>query len=285
MNLIFVLTIKNGVATLTRNNMNKKDGLYLKRIFRCTKMKTTALCKCENQEQRAAIEKHYERNNRKNDMSVVSVREFLHERITNKLKSIAKTLPDEGYSMGSIVVVTCCSFIGVDDRRREYAGNSYRATHGSIRIELSVDEFRHMYVIGGLATYISQNQHNKVKKCWWFDGEGKHSRFSIIRVNGYIYEGYHSVDKKSALEGGTRNINRKKEDVKRISAYNKACRKQYSFQDSLDAGNCEPGTRAFIIRCGLDSRKKYRGSFLLKIAEQKSKISLRYVIRMINHNC
>ena len=66
-------------------------------------------------------------------------------------------------------------------------------------------------------------------------------------------------------------------------AYYKALRLQYSIEDSLKV-NCETGTKAFILRCGLDSTKKYRGSFLMKVATEKSKsLSIQYVKKMIEY--
>ena len=58
---------------------------------------------------------------------------------------------------------------------------------------------------------------------------------------------------------------------------------QYSYQDSIDAGNCIFGTKAFIIRLGLDINKKYRGSFLIKQAKEKSASSLFYIERMMRY--
>lgn len=104
-----------------------------------------------------------------------------------------------------------------------------------------------------------------------------------MKVDGYIFEGFHAKTKKEALEGGNKIIEKRKQAEKSQKAFNKALRRQYSFNDSLLAGNCEAGTRAFILRLHLDSTKKYRGSFLIKQAEQKSSSSLYYVKRMISY--
>ena len=85
------------------------------------------------------------------------------------------------------------------------------------------------------------------------------------------------------MEGGNRNLEIKRHAEKSEKAFAKACRRQYSYSDSLAAGNCEAGTRAFIMRLGLDANKKYRGTYLMKQATKRSANSLYYVTKMINY--
>ena len=81
--------------------------------------------------------------------------------------------------------------------------------------------------------------------------------------------------------GGERNILTAKTESKKVVSFEKALRLQYTFNDSLKAGNCEVGTKAFQLRLGLSDVKKYRGSYILKLAKEKSTSSVYYVERMI----
>jgi hypothetical protein len=64
-------------------------------------------------------------------------------------------------------------------------------------------------------------------------------------------------------------------------SFAKAARLQYSYSDSIACGNCEAGTRAFILRLQLNSNKKYRGFYLLNLAKEKSTSSVSFIQRMI----
>jgi hypothetical protein len=224
------------------------------------------------------------RDVRKSLKGEISLKVLLRNRINSKLENLAKALPDEGYSMGSTVVVKCLSFIGRDDRTQEYARSSkYRASHGRVELIITPQEFRYLRVIGGLVTYIAPNQRAKVKKCYWYEGSGSKQYFTLNKVEGYIFNGYHATDKKAALKYGSAILEREKQAKASERAYRKALRSQFTFQDSLLAGNCEAGTRAFVLRLGLDSAKAYRGSFLLKKAAEKSISSVQFVERMVKY--
>jgi len=259
--------------------MKKLEGIEVAKL--CAKFvnANTCISKCTTEEQRSAVRKHFERQKREPEMSVKT---WIDARITAKLERIAKCLPDEGYSMGSFIVARFGRITGTDDRTSEYsAGSKYRAQHGRVEIRLTAEEFKNIQCIGGLATYIAPNQRAKVKKCWWYTSKGQKSHFELIKQNGYIFEGFHSLTKSGALEGGLRNIEAKKQKEIAAKKYSRALRIQYTYQDSRDAGNCESGTRAFALRCGLSTEKKYRGAFLLKKAQEKSTSSLGYVKKMI----
>lgn len=221
------------------------------------------------------------------EKSEMTVRQFSDQLIINRLRQIAKNLPDEGYSMGSMVYVSVgkgkYSFIGKDDRTSEYAHScKYRASHGKVTLNLTPAEFRYTKVIANLVTYIYPNQKTKVQKCYWYVRSGYKQHFQLVKQEGFIYADFHATTKEQAKAGGERNIQYQKEQAKKAENRQKALRLQYSFQDSLNAGNCEPGTRAFILRLGLNSTKKYRGSFLLNLAKEKSPNCVYHVERMIN---
>jgi hypothetical protein len=223
----------------------------------------------------------------------VPVKSFCDGLIIDRLTEIAKNLPDEGYSMGSNVRVRFNVLTGRDNRTCEYSHSSnYTAKHGFIGVSFG-SEFKNIKVIGGIVTHVYPNQRNKVKKCWWYVGEGSKSRFELKKDDGFVFGGYHGTDKKDVKKRGQRNLDSIKASKKwqkqenklielRAKKYRKALRLQYSFDDSIDCGNCLPGTKAFIIRLHLDSKKLYRGKFLLDSANAKSSSSVSYVERMIN---
>lgn len=240
----------------------------------------TAIRNCNgNSELMIAVKKHFSRISEPE----ISVKQFCDNLITKKASCLLDAIPDEGYSMGSMIYLRVGNQTFTENRTREYAKSSkFRAVHGSVNLCLSVKDFRFAKNIGGLLTVIYP-QKSKVKKCFWFESRGTKQYFKLIKVDGYIFEGFHALTKQKALEGGIKIIERKKLIEKSQKAINKAMRRQYTFADSLLAGNCEAGTRAFALRLNLDTTKKYRGSFLLKQAEMKSTNSAYYVRRMINY--
>lgn len=242
-----------------------------------------AITKRATPEQLEIINKIKERAGRKEAMTV---KDFADRLIITRLGKIARAMPDEQYSMGSKIEVWFKGLNGIDDRRRYYSKSfKYRAKHGFGRISLSLDELKNIQVIGGLVTYIYPSQKSNVKKCYWCEGVGKHSNFELIKREGYIYKDYHSLTRKNALKFGKQREETRKAIAKQEAIKNKvmakAMRQQYNYNDSILAGNCEAGTRAFCLRLGLDTSKKYRGSYILKLAEQKSTSSIFFVKRMI----
>lgn len=263
--------------------MKKEDGIKVAKLCARYVNEWIVLNKCSNEEQKEAVKKHFERKRLKN-RGDASLKEILDERIILKLNKIAECLPDEGYSMGSYISVRFSGLRGSDDRASEYARSSkYKAQNGSVTLKLTLDEFKNIKCDGGLATYIYPGQRSKVKKCWWYVGEGRHSRFLLCKQHGFIFNGFYASTKEGALTGGMRLLNMRKDIEVQKKKFNKAIKMQYSYQDSIDAGNCIFGTKEFILRCGLDSEKKYRGSYLLKKAREKSTSSLSYINRMIKH--
>lgn len=243
-----------------------------------------AIIKRATPEQLEIVKKIRERRIREE----VTVRQFADRLIIQRLEEIAKALPDEQYSMGSKIEVWFKGLKGVHDRRSYYSKScKYREYHGYVIVDLSLDELKNIKIIGGLVTYIYPSQKSNVKKCWWYASKGKHSKFELIKQEGYIYKDYHSLTRKNALKFGkqreeTRKAIAKAEAIK-LKAMAKALKQQYTYADSLSAGNCEAGTRAFCLRLGLDTSKKYRGSYILKLAEQRSTTSVSYVKRMIEY--
>lgn len=234
---------------------------------------------------------------RQHPQNTLTVSAWLQLMLEKKLKNIADYLPSSGYSMGERKKVICGKFSQTVDHRSFYSGKySGSENHGYVEFVTNYKEVRNIQVIGGLVTYIYKNQKGKLKKCWWLDANNAKNHFKMIKVEGYLYADYHSTNKEKAIEGGKRSEQLKKEAARQKKeyeskkaalqkAYNKALRKQYSFDDSIKAGNCVAGTKAFIIRLQLDESKKYRGKYLLDLAKEKSYNSVPFVERMIRSKC
>ena len=237
-------------------------------------------------EQAVIINKMHNRQG--NSMPLNSVQQFCNRMIIDRLNDIAEAMPSQSYSMGGKVRVRFSKLTGIYDNCKSYAKScKYRPTYGDYSVKLSLDELRNIQIIGGLVTYIFPNQKSKVKKCWWFASKGTKNRFELIRVQGFLYGDYHSTNKDKAIIEGKRIEESIKLQVKEKAikerCIKKALRLQYTFSDSLMAGNCEAGTRAFCMRLNLDSSKSYRGNFLVKLATKKSTSSIPFVTRMIEY--
>ena len=248
------------------------------------KQRSTAIGKCYTDEMKDAVNRRFDRLERNEKHPETTVREFCKLLIWRRGQELVQALPDEGYSMGSMVTLYVNRYLSFQhDRTQEYAKScKYRAQHGRVRLTLTFDEFKRAQIIGGVLT-ILPNTNRNIKKVEWFEGIGSKQYFEIKRVQGWLYEGYHAHTKELAIAGGNLNVERRKQKEASAKAYNKVLRRQYTVADSLSAGNCEAGTMAFILRCGLNSERKYRGAFLVKVASEKSSESVKYVNNMINY--
>lgn len=216
------------------------------------------------------------------DKKTISVGEFCDNLIRERLANIALYMPNQGYSMGGIITVRFSKLQGVFDNRQEYSKScKYRATHGRYSVTLTLSQLRNTKVIGGLVTYIYPNQRNAVKKCYWYASTGSKNLFELEKVEGYIYNNFHHRDKNLARQGGEQLKQREKNLKDNDKLFKRFSRMRYSFQDSIDSGNCVAGTKAFAMRLHLNIEKSYRGTYLLKLAKEKSQNSLTYINRMI----
>lgn len=273
--------------------MNTKKQNYEKAAKICSKYVRieTAVKNCNgNSELIAIVQKMFDRSKRQPE---ISVKQFCDKLIKTRLQRIANAMPDEGYSMGSNIRILCGKFEVNDDRTQTYSNScKYRPTYGGYKHKFTPSELRHVSMIGGLVTYIYPNQRTKVKKCYWFSGYGKKQHWQLTKVFGYICGDYHAISKSDAKKGFERNEKRRKENEKqqilaqkteaqKTKLFARALRKQYGYQDSINSGNCENGTKAFAMRLQIDLNKKYRGKYLLDLAKEKNISSVYYVERMI----
>lgn len=212
----------------------------------------------------------------------------IKDRLIGKANNIAAAIPSDGYSMGSTYTVRVVSkngnkiFEGYDNREQEYANSChYRAVHGSVYIEISPEDFRHIHIIGGLATKINARKIYKMRvyRCEWISIQGSKKYAKPIWTSGYICNGYHSTDKKDALHGGKINLGNEKVLKHRIletdrikrnweKENKKALNRIYCFDDSLRAGNCRPGTEAFCRKVHISTDAHLRGKTIIALCEK-----------------
>ena len=262
--------------------MKAKELIEFKKL---TSRKTMPFLQFEN-ELSKVVKKHFERRQKKQE---TSVKQWIDKKIIDKLNYLAQYLPSDGYSMGGVRKIIINKYLqGSYDTCNDYSRScKYKATHVFVGYKIKADDLKNYSVIGGVITYIYKNQKSKVKKCYWLEGRGKKQNFKLVKIEGYICYNYHGLDKKNVLEKGTANEKRDKEQKKQAEKIEKNKEKAlnclYSFSDSLNAGNCEAGTKAFILRCRLNANRKYKGKTLLKIASKKSPASIHFVERMLNY--
>jgi hypothetical protein len=221
---------------------------------------------------------------KQNQSQSLTVKNFCDKLIEKRLYEIAHALPNHGYIMDSFVnvILKGTELRQCDYRTSEYATTSnYKANHGSVNFQITPQDLRHTYVVGGLVTYIYPDQKSKVKRCYWISRIGFKQYFILSKVEGYVYEDFHSVYKNEAKKGGERNLMIRKNDSKNAKLFKKAARLQYNYDDSIAAGNCAVGTQSFISFMHLNISKSYRGTYLLKVAQIKSKSSVAAIKRMI----
>jgi hypothetical protein len=263
----------------------------LKKLFAYA-TKHTALKNCENDDERAAVERHFLRAAYKLPLTHFTVRQWLESMRYVKLKSIGDALPRTGYSMGEQIYVQCGRYTATSDRRMHYPGGKYKPTHGCYRLTLTHSEFLRTSVIGGLVTTIAPKQTGKVKACSWYVGHGEKKDFRLVKQDGFVCGTYHAATKKVALDGHRRilaNAKRASANAKKYlrsqaryaKMHKKALNMRYSFADSIEAGNCEAGTKAFALRCRLDMNKAYKGSYLLSMVDKYKLSTGSFVERMI----
>lgn len=263
--------------------MNKKHVKVL-RLMERYKTHQTVISHCNYDAEMIEIaNKIAERRFRK---QTKTVKEWIDSRIEAKLLRIAKGLPLPHYSMGGTVTVTFNRFRVIDCRKQQYLGKwRGNETYGYFTLKLTKEDYLRFENIGGVSTYTYPGK-GKAKKAYWYVADGKNAP---KKVEGWICGKYHSsISKADAIEGFKRvqeyrklnRIKAEKHDKEVMKTLSKAMRARYSYADSL-AINCEAGTNAFIMRCGLDKGKKYRGDYLLKIAKEKSPASTQFVMRMI----
>jgi len=247
------------------------------------KEKKTMVKHCKNEHQKTILNKIIDRIESK--QPEITVRSFCQILILKKLNRIASAMPIEGYSMGSKIVVSFQRISGIYDSREYYAKScGYQSTHGGYSIKMTLDELKNTNVIGGLVTYIYPNQKSKIKKCFVYVGIGSKQYFVLQKKEMFLFNDFHFTnmdDYKRYLERQKANKEALKQREKQAKEIQKVLRKQFTFQDSINCGNCEAGSLAFVRALNLNRDKKYRGTYLIKLAKEKQKeYAVSFILRM-----
>lgn len=217
----------------------------------------------------------------------------------DKLYEIANHLDSTGYSMGEYkrVVLNISKsecIAACKNTTKDYSNSCrWKPTYGDVTLHLNLNELRSIEIICGVITIIDVNQKNKsVKSCTVISSTGSKNTYKLTREKMFLAGDYHSKTKEGAKEGAKRNEEQRKEKERQQKLevkfkkefevkFKKAARLQYCFQDSLNANNCEIGSKAFCLRVGISIENKYRGSYLLKLAQEKSTSSVCFINKMI----
>lgn len=235
----------------------------------------------------------------------ISVKGFCRKLIRKKLQLFAESLPSDGLSMGSTYYVHASFFKsqainpfykrteeisnsvwidGKSDRTSEYRGGRYSATHYTHAIKLSLSEIAKASLIGGLITIKGERIDNHIIKCEWFEAKGYKSNYNISRVSGFLTQDFHAKSVDQAVEwrkNKAKQLLEKRKSLLKVKAFELAKERAknmfYGLQHSLEVGNCEAGTFAFIAKRELEKEWGYRGDFLLRIANGQT----HYVQKMI----
>jgi hypothetical protein len=212
--------------------------------------------------------------------SVISVRDSIWRPYQGLLNNIARSLPNMGYEMGQYnrVYLRKTDFVGRWDNANEYSCSSkYKATHGECVLNISVKELKQTTIIAGLVTVVGEKIQKNFFKCKWVTSTGKKQFFRLNMIDGYLFEGYHFTasglkeakgfvraykDKASIVKGDVK--------LKNISQKFNLNEIFVEYQDSLNAGNCESGTRNFanINSIDLSTTGAVRADYLVRILEE-----------------
>lgn len=127
--------------------------------------------------------------------------------------------------------------------------------------------------VGGMLTWCASLNKKGCKASWIVQGRGVQADIE----RGFLVNGYHvsEINAKSIKDARKYLCSiRIKERIREHKYMNTIV----NYQDSLDAGNCESGTRHFINKHDLDANKSYSISYLLRIADA---LEVKDVKRMI----
>lgn len=209
----------------------------------------------------------------------------IEDAYTKNLNHLALALPSSCYSMGEYKNLWIWKLKGSADCTKEYAKScSWKATHGEVRASLP-PRFLKAEVIGGLITLKENNQ--EITRCEWVEWKctyykGKLKSCEPVFVKGWLARKYHTTTKANAIKHLAWEKRMEREKQKRIAVSEKQFQKKqrleekrnarwekiknasspkelarvtrkkfFTYQDSIEVGNCHPGTRAFLKVVGL----------------------------------
>jgi hypothetical protein len=216
---------------------------------------------------------------------IPSVREWLKEKRIQKLENLAYGLPDPGYSMGSTRRVDIVSVSGnviasgIYSNESSYSGRASRfhTAHGKVLLRLSVKDFLHTKMIGGMVTVVNRRITPGVYDITFFKGQNAKQFFELKETYGFLIKGRHvafenmistleEIHQRKAQRIARVLLERNKMKLQIIAKEIPLSQIFVTVEDSLSAGNCEPGTLQFARREGLDLDKigAVRADYLLE---------------------
>jgi len=205
----------------------------------------------------------------------------------DKLATIARSMPSDGYSMGSVYIVEIvgANFAKTVDRTQEYDGSRWHAKHSCCELVLTAKEFVKIEIIGGMITIIDPTKLKGLKgvhACKWLVC-AKYAKSPSWKP-GFILEDYHfedlgEVDNVRAILNQRKIAANLAKKGKVSEAKLLKSRKKVSYRVSIRARNCDPGTRLFIKKHNLDINTTYRLGEIYAMATQSERP---YVAKMYN---
>lgn len=201
----------------------------------------------------------------------------------SKLQAVADALPTTGHSMGSIqrVKLIASNLEAKCERCEHYSrGCKWAPTYGELVLTISAKRLDAVQIIGGLVTIVGGRTRTPgVRHAEWIERVGNKSSARLEWRKGFLHvKGrYHHIDIEHCAAIGNdlarcRAIQEKaeKEHAAKVKKMPK-CAELIGYRDSILAGNCDPGTKAFAQRHGLDIGKKYRFRDILAMADAGEK--------------
>lgn len=193
--------------------------------------------------------------------------EIIPNTIPHRIKNLvgleysAKYLGSSGYSMGE----ECTVFVGgvrvsYYDTCKTYSGRAsrYRPTYGKLTLNLSIRDAYNTRLIGGLLTTVGNKISRDFYEVTWYSVDGYKGNAYVASIKGYLYKDYHFLA--SDIHHAKKILKERKELEKKRKTNEKALKRRddrtwVTYQDSIDAGNCVPGTDSFVSRLRLDLSK------------------------------
>ena len=255
------------------SKLDKETRLYVeKHKNKFIKLKKKAIIK----ELKIEKDKEYRQ---KAEMLGVPVKKFIElERLAYEI--LISNAFSSGYSMGEHRVLVVKNkekeFRFVKNNCSEYSHScKYKARHGTVSFDIQLKELLKCQIIGGVVTIKLENK--KISKCLVLKNISSSKYNSELKfIETYTTLDYHgSYEECLSHRHNIANLlirNRRdkiNEDEKKKIISEKieiAKKKLFTFQDSLNAGNCRIGTEQFCVANNLDTEKSYSGEFLLNIS-------------------
>mgnify|MGYP003291030164 CR=1 FL=1 len=220
--------------------------------------------------------------------------------IVELLEAVVRTLPASGYSMGEVktLKLTRGGYAVSADCRDYYARSCrWKPAHGDITVVISPRDLTGVRVRGGLPTRITGSYSKDIRKCEWIEWQTETYRGKVTSVypkweKGYLVRDWHTEsleEAKKTLANCKRLEKERAANCKRLEKERAAMRKEYEkafkallktdlcFEDSVNAGNCRPGTIAFCKSNNLRLDSIITGKKLLSLAD---KATLYYIARI-----